>query len=118
MSIPAEFYDLNVWSTDPNELWLTAYEWELTPDGDYVQMNSSKYHSIKFNLPKDVAEIEFLLQDLYLNHYPLTDYDEWRNLEEVYNENAPESIRMFIQSLPQYEVPEIAIFGLEGANAN
>jgi hypothetical protein len=102
----AEYYDLNVWSDEPNTLSLTAYEWETAPDGDYVQMNSSVWHSKTFT---ELAEIEFLLGDLYLNHHPFTNYDEWRNLEEVYNENTPESIKIWLEELPAYEVPKIAL---------
>ncbi len=65
-------------------------------------MNSSAWHSQSFT---EQAEIEFLLSDLWLNRYPLTDYDEWRNLEEVYNSNTPPAIRDFIEGLPAYELP-------------
>jgi hypothetical protein len=105
----AKYYDLNVWSSDPKELWLTAYEWELDETGDYVQQNSSKYHSIQFNLLEDIKEIEFLLNDLYVNHYPLTDYDEWRDLDELLNEKTPARVRQFLEDLPAYDVPKIAL---------
>jgi hypothetical protein len=102
----AEYYDLNVWSDESNSLMLTAYEWELTPEGDSLQMNSSVYYSKTFT---ELAEIEFLLGDLYLNHYPFTDYDEWRDLSEVYNDHTPESIKLWLEALPAYEVPKIAL---------
>lgn len=105
----AQFYDLNVWSNSKSKLTLTAYEWELAPDGE-VQMNSAKFHSISFRYPKDLKEIEFLLGDLLLNHYPLTDYDEWRDLEELYNIDTPKVIRYWLEELPMYEVP-VAVYG-------
>jgi len=102
----AEYYDLNVWSDEPNTLSLTAYEWETAPDGDYVQMNSSSWHSKTFT---DLAEIEFLLGDLYLNRYPLTNYDDWRSLAELYTDKTPQSIRIWLEELPDYEVPKLAL---------
>jgi hypothetical protein len=109
--IPANFYDLNVWSDEATELTLTAYEWEATPDGKDLQMNSSVYHSKTFTTQ---AEIEFLLDDLYLNHYPLTDYDNWVNFDEIYSNKTPAGIKQFLESLPEYQLPAIALF--EGAN--
>jgi hypothetical protein len=35
----------------------------------------------------------------------LTDYDEWRDLDEIYNEKTPEKIRKFLEGLPMYDVP-------------
>jgi hypothetical protein len=73
----AQYYDLNIWGARDNALYLTAYEWEFCPTGG-IQMNSGRYHAKEFT---DRAEIEFLLGDLWLNHYPFTDYDQWRDLE-------------------------------------
>ena len=100
----AEYYDLNVYSDEPNRLYLTAYEWEDCPSGG-LQMNSARYYSKLFKYPNDLAEIEFLLGDLWLNHYPLTDFDEWRDLDELYNSNTPPLVREFLDSLPIYELP-------------
>jgi len=97
----AEYYDLNVWSDEPSTLSLTAYEWEDCPSGG-LQMNSSTWYSRTFT---ERAEIEFLLGDLWLNHYPFTNYDEWRDLSEVYNSNTPPAIKDFIEGLPAYELP-------------
>lgn len=102
----AQFYDLNVYGFDGNKLSLGAYEWELSSVGD-IQMNSAKFHTITFTYPKDIKEIEFLLDDLAVNHYPLTDYDEWRDLEDVYNINTPKVIRYWLEELPMYEVPVV-----------
>ena len=97
-------YDLNIWGPDENTLHLTAYEWEIAPDGD-IQMNTRNFHHLEFKYPEDVKEIEFLLDDLWVNHYPLTDYDEWRDYGEVYNkDNTPERIKTFLELLPNYEM--------------
>ena len=100
----ASNYDLNVYSDNPNHLYLTAYEWQNCPSGG-LQMNSAKYHSKLFTYPNDLAEIEFLLNDLWLNQYPLTDFDEWRDLEELYNNKTPPAIREFLETLPSYPAP-------------
>jgi hypothetical protein len=35
----------------------------------------------------------------------LTDYDEWRDYEDVYNkDNTPERIKTFLELLPDYEM--------------
>jgi hypothetical protein len=102
----AKYYDLNVWSNEPGELTLTAYEWEQSEDGTAIQQNSSKYHSKTFT---DLREIEFLLNDLFVNHYPLTDYDEWRDLDELLNENTTPGVGFFLESLPAYEVPKVTL---------
>jgi hypothetical protein len=112
----AQYYDLNVWGPDSNTLYLTAYEWETAPDGQ-LQMNTEKYHTVKFELLADLLEIEFLLDDLYVNQYPLTDYDEWRDLDDVYNENTPQAIRQFLEALPMYDVPAIALLEPTKENA-
>jgi hypothetical protein len=104
----AKYYDLNVWGSSDNTLKLTAYEWETAPDGQ-LQMNTQKYHTKPFKGLENLTEIEFLLGDLYVNRYPLTDYDEWRSLEELYNENTPQAIRSFLEALPPYNVPAIAL---------
>lgn len=100
----AKYYDLNVWSQAPDEVCLTAYEWEDCPSGG-IQMNTEKFRTIRFIGLDKLTEIEFLTQDLWLNSYPLTDFDEWRDLEEVYNNNAPRAIKDFIEGLPIYELP-------------
>jgi hypothetical protein len=106
----AKYYDLNVWSQCPNELSLSAYEWELAPDGD-LQTNSNKWHTISFIGMNHLPEIEFLMGDLWLNSYPLTDHDEWKDLDELYNSNTPKAIRDFLEALPPYNVPLVALTG-------
>jgi hypothetical protein len=106
----AQFYDLNVWGPAKGELCLTAYEWEATPDGRDLQTNTKVYYTRTFQAPQDIKEIEFLLKDMYLNQYPLTDYDTWVDLDEVLNEDTPETIKIWLNSLPDYKVPNITMF--------
>jgi len=107
---PAQFYDLNVYGPSKGELCLTAYEWETTPDGRDLQTNSSVYYTRTFQAPQDIKEIEFLLKDLYLNQYPLTDYDTWVDLEDILNEDTPDTIKLWLNSLPGYNIPIITMF--------
>jgi hypothetical protein len=97
-------YDYNIWSDEPNKLTLTAYELEFVHGVDpaNIQTNSSKYHSITFTAPEDTAEIEYLLDDMYINHYPLTDYDEWTDLGTLTRDKVPARIGKFLFELPQY----------------
>lgn len=105
----AHFYDLNVWSQSSGELSLTAYEWELSPPGDNLQTNTRRYYTRTFQAPQDIKEIEFLLGDLYLNEYPLTDYDVWTSADDMLNSDTPDNIRLWLVSLPSYDVPIIAL---------
>lgn len=107
---PAQFYDLNLYGPSKGELCLTAYEWEATQDGRHLQTNSSVYYTRTFQAPQDIKEIEFLLKDLYLNQYPLTDYDTWIDLDEVLNSDTPETIKLWLNSLPDYRIPTIRMF--------
>ena len=97
-------YDFNVWSQADGSIALTAYE--LSFVGAYgpsnIQTNNSRYHSITFTAPEDIKEIEYLLDDLYVNHYPLTDYDDWVALDFITRDKAPARIARFIIDLPEY----------------
>ena len=105
----AQYYDLNIWGEKDNTLFLTAYEWEINPEG-YLQINTKKYRTQEFTDRKD---LEFLLDDLWLNNYPFTDYDEWKSIDDLYNSNTPKAIRDFLESLPPY-LPKIAIDTMTG----
>lgn len=99
----ADKYDFNLWSRDDNKLCLTAYEWEYSTEG-YLQTNTSKYHTIEFTAPQDTYAIEVLLGDLYINHYPLTDYDQWIDYKDVYLPRSPKALKDFIENLPDYPI--------------
>jgi hypothetical protein len=109
MTILADFYDLNVWSSKANELNITAYEWEKVQGENQLQTNTSKSHTITFSY-REYAEIEFLLKDLLVNNYPLTDYDTWVDLKEIYNDKTPQNIKNWLENLPSYEIPRIILF--------
>jgi hypothetical protein len=97
-------YDFNIWSQTSGELALTAYELSFAGAFGFnnIQTNSSRYHSIRFTAPEDIKEIEYLLDDLYINHYPLTDYDEWVGLDFITRDKVPARIARFITDLPEY----------------
>lgn len=97
-------YDFNVWSNGDGEITLTAYELSFVGALGFnnIQTNNSRYHSITFTAPEDIKEIEYLLDDLYVNHYPLTDYDDWVGLDFITRDKAPARIARFIIDLPEY----------------
>jgi hypothetical protein len=99
----ADKYDFNVWSREANKLCISAHEWEYSPDG-YLQTNSNKYHTIEFTAPQDTYAIEVILGDLYVNQYPLTDYDEWIDYKDIYLPRSPKALRDFIENLPDYPI--------------
>lgn len=98
-------YDYNVWSQEPNELCLTACELEYSTSNT-IQTNYDQghYHTITFTFPQDAKEIEYLLQDLAINHYPFTDYDAWEDNPTNLNGETPEKIATFLDSLPNYVI--------------
>jgi hypothetical protein len=99
---PKLFYDYNIWSQGKGSLNLTAHEWEYV---NGLQTNSNKFYTITFKAPADIAEIEYLLDDMYINQFPLTDYDTWEGLEFLTRGNSPARIQEFLDDLPDYEVP-------------
>jgi hypothetical protein len=44
--------------------------------------------------------MEYLLDDLYINHYPLTDYDDWLDATAM-PDDCPDVITDFLLSLPE-----------------
>jgi len=97
-------YDYNVWSDADGSITLTAYELSFAgwPKAENIQTNSSNYHSITFKAPQDITEIEYLLGDLYVNQYPLTDYDDWVGLGFLTRDKVPARIGRFLIDLPEY----------------
>lgn len=99
-------YDYNIWSDRNGILRLTAYEQYYDADDDmWIRTNTEKYHQIAFKFPKDTEEIEYLLQDLYVNQAPLEGYDEWVDNPFLFGNDCPTKIAEFINSLPDYEMP-------------
>lgn len=95
-------HDYNIWSGNDNELCLTAYELKFYDNG--VETNTKNYQTIKFTYPQDLVEIEYLLQDVAINHYPFTDYDTWEKNPLEFQGATPEAIESFINSLPDYKI--------------
>jgi hypothetical protein len=49
-----------------------------------------------------------LLNDLWVNHHPLTGYDTWVGLAQLISEKTPPRIQEFLDRLPNYDAPELA----------
>jgi hypothetical protein len=98
----AELYDLNIWSGSANTLNLTAYT-RLRNSFGHTETNTKHFFSTTFSYPEDLKEIEYLLDDLYLNHFPLTDYDEWVAPDRLFKTDSPKKIREFLYALPYYD---------------
>jgi len=98
-------YDYNIWSDEPSSLTLTAYQqYYDSSDDNWIRTDVENYVSITFKFPEDYREIEYLLQDLYVNQYPLTDYDDWVDNPFLFGNDAPERIAQFLDNLPQYKL--------------
>ena len=96
-------YDYNIHSSDPSAITLTAYQqYYDASDDNWVRTDTFKYYSITFQFPQDTREIEYLIGDLYINQYPLTDYDDWVDNVFLFANDAPPAIKNFMDSLPSY----------------
>ena len=104
--LPMFFYDYNIWSQDTANLNLTASEWIVDETGN-LRTNHDKSHTITFRAPLETSIIEYLLDDLYLNQYPLTDYEVWEGLEFLTRGPVPAKIEQFLHNLPDYTIPNI-----------
>jgi len=99
-------YDYNIHSSDPSAITLTAYQqYYDASDDNWIRTDTSKYFSITFQFPQDTREIEYLIGDLYINQYPLTDYDDWVDNVFLFANDAPPLIKNFMEALPTYEKP-------------
>jgi hypothetical protein len=99
-------YDYNIWSNDRSSITLTAYQqYYDASDDNWIRTDTFKYYSITFQFPQDTREIEYLIGDLYINQYPLTDYDDWVDNVFLFANDAPPRIKDFMDSLPNYEMP-------------
>lgn len=97
-------YDFNVYGDTASTLSLTAYplslvmnkQGVLTPNQNYLQANQK---TLRLAFPKDFKAMEYLLDDLYINQYPLTDYDDWLDIG-VIPDDCPDIIKKFLLELP------------------
>jgi hypothetical protein len=99
---PVFSYDFNVYGQDETELRLIAYPitLEAGEDGKIQPVqNYQNEQTLKLTFPKDLEAIEYLLDDLYINNYPLTDYDDWLDIK-VIPDDCPEVIKEFLLELP------------------
>ena len=105
-----ENYDFGLYGDSDTSLTLTAYPLSTTIREDGSKLVECDYsersaHSLRFTYPKDLATIENLLGDLYINHYPLTDYDDWLSDEELQQRETP-LVREFLDLLPENKLEE------------
>jgi hypothetical protein len=105
-----ENYDFNVYGDSDTSLTLTAYPLSTTIRKDGSKLVECDYsersaHSLRLTFPKDLKVIEYIIDDLYLNHFPLTDYDDWLDITENKKE-YPTLIREFLDLLPENKLEE------------
>ena len=103
-------YEFDVYGDSDNSLTLTAYPLIIGngPYGtDQIMCDYSEHsaHSLRLTYPKHLKEIEHLLDDLWVNHYPLTDYDDWLG-EAQLQAQQPQLIQEFLDSLPENKLGE------------
>ena len=97
-------YDFNVYGDTDTSILLIAYplslvmneEGVLMPNQNYLQSNERK---LRLTFPKDIKAMEQLLDNLYINEYPLTDYDDWLDIGEI-PDDCPDIIKKFLLELP------------------
>ena len=107
-----ENYDFNVYGDSDTTICLTAYPLKWTYDeaydGNYrmeCDYSEGSWISLRLKFPEDLKTIEYLLDDLYINNYPLTDYDDWLTITEN-KEEYPQKIREFLDQLPENKLEE------------
>jgi hypothetical protein len=105
-----ENYDFGLYGDSDTGLTLTAYPLSTTIREDGSKLVECDYsersaHSLRLTYPKHLKEIEHLLGDLWINHYPLTDYDDWLSDEELQQKETP-LVREFLDLLPENKLEE------------
>jgi hypothetical protein len=103
-------YDFNLWGDSETSITLVAYPHKrrVAPDGNaYIETEYSELQSHKLRLvfPEEIKAIEAMLEDLYINNYPLTDYDDWLDIREISPE-YPEEVNQFLRYLPENKLEE------------
>ena len=95
-------YDFNVYGESEATLLLVAYPLSQAMDEEGVLSPTQNYESesvLRLKFPRDLRAIEYLLDDLYINNYPLTDYDDWIAINAI-PDDCPEVIKQFLLELP------------------
>lgn len=113
MSNPLMNYDFNVYGDTDSSLMLIAYPLVYETDTDYdnnlkltCDYSEATARALRLTFPKDLKAMEYLLDDLYINHYPLTDYDDWLDIG-VIPDDCPDVITDFLLSLPENKLERI-----------
>jgi hypothetical protein len=103
-------YDFNVWGDSEASLVFVAYPLVYQHDPDYdgdakltCDYSEATAHALRLTYPKDLKVMEYLLDDLYINNYPLTDYDDWLDISEI-PDDCPEVIKDFLLALPTNKI--------------
>ena len=107
-----ENYEFNVWGDSEATLMLIAYPlvYEDDPDCDHEIRLTCNYkdstRTLRLTFPKDLKAMEYLLDDLYINQYPLTDYDDWLDITAI-PDDCPDVIKDFLLALPENKLERI-----------
>ena len=99
-------YDFNVYGESETTLLLVAYPLSQTIDKEGVLSPTQNYESesvLRLKFPRDLKAMEYLLDDLYINNYPLTDYDDWLAINAILSD-CPEVIKQFLLELPTNQI--------------
>jgi hypothetical protein len=103
-------YTYNLWGDSEASITLVAYPDRRKVDADgnaYIETEYSELesHALRLVFPEDLKAIEAMLEDLYINNYPLTDYDDWLDIREISPE-YPEQVNQFLRYLPENKLEE------------
>jgi hypothetical protein len=105
-------YDFNVYGDSDTTICLTAYPLRWIYDEAYdnnrkldCDYSADTCISLRLEYPQHLKEIEHLLKDLYINNYPLTDYDDWLGVSDLEAEH-PTLIQKFLDELPENKLED------------